>query len=64
MAAAKKPAPRRRTAKPQPRPCPDCQGNGEITEAVRVGTRKGRTTDDRQAGLCLTCWGTGEAPTT
>ncbi|MEU9920795.1 hypothetical protein AB0H51_05665 [Streptomyces griseoluteus] len=42
--------------------CPDCSGNGEITETVRVGARKGRVTDDRQAALCLTCLGTGEAP--
>ncbi|MFJ9903884.1 hypothetical protein ACIRVK_13430 [Streptomyces sp. NPDC101152] len=66
MTAARKPSTRRKTApaKPQPAKCPDCDGNGEITEVVRVGARKGRATDDRQAGLCLTCWGSGEAPTT
>ncbi|MGW5123817.1 hypothetical protein ACWEQ7_07105 [Streptomyces sp. NPDC004069] len=63
MVAAKKPAARRKTTTPEPTPCPDCAGRGEITEAVRVGARKGRLTDDQQAGLCLTCWGTGEAPT-
>ncbi|MFB7326200.1 hypothetical protein [Streptomyces sp. NPDC056190] len=63
MAAAKKPATRRKTAKPEPAPCPGCDGNGEITETVRVGARKGRPTGDQQAGLCLTCWGTGQAPT-
>ncbi|RPF33615.1 hypothetical protein [Streptomyces sp. TLI_185] len=65
MTAAKKPATRRRTApvKPEPAKCPDCDGHGEITEAVKVGARKGRLTDHRQAGLCLTCLGTGEAPT-
>jgi hypothetical protein len=57
---AKKPTTRR---KPQPTKCPDCNGTGEITETVRVGARKGRATDDRQTGLCLTCWGSGEAPT-
>ncbi|MFJ5534492.1 hypothetical protein [Streptomyces sp. NPDC093261] len=64
MASAKRPAPRRKTAPPKPEPakCPGCDGNGEITEAVRVGSRKGRITDDRQSGLCLTCWGTGLDP--
>ncbi|MFI8238359.1 hypothetical protein ACIF83_14010 [Streptomyces sp. NPDC085866] len=51
----------RRTA-PEPAPCPDCDGKGEITETVRVGARKGRATDDRQSALCLTCLGTGQAP--
>ncbi|MEW2293166.1 hypothetical protein ABZ719_10735 [Streptomyces sp. NPDC006743] len=60
MPAAKKPTARR---KPRPKPCPDCKGTGEITETVRVGARKGRATDDRQTGLCLTCWGSGEATT-
>ncbi|MFI6561872.1 hypothetical protein [Streptomyces sp. NPDC050534] len=41
--------------------CPDCDGHGEITEAVKVGTRKGRLTGDHQTGLCLTCLGTGQA---
>ncbi|GAA3051916.1 hypothetical protein [Streptomyces glomeratus] len=63
MATAKRPAARRKTAKPAPAKCPDCDGNGEITEAVRVGARKSRITDDHQTGLCLTCWGTGEALT-
>jgi DnaJ-class molecular chaperone len=61
--AAKKAPARRKTTPPKPAKCPDCDGNGEITEAVKVGTRKGRITDDHQTGLCLTCWGTGEAPT-
>ncbi|MFF7352930.1 hypothetical protein ACFZA1_09840 [Streptomyces filipinensis] len=60
MPTAKKPAARR---KPRPKQCPDCNGTGEITETVRVGARKGRATDDRQTGLCLTCWGSGEAST-
>jgi hypothetical protein len=62
VTAAKKPSTRRRTAAPKPAACPDCGGHGEITEAVKVGTRKGRITDDRQTGLCLTCLGTGDAP--
>ncbi|GGM10601.1 hypothetical protein GCM10010129_63230 [Streptomyces fumigatiscleroticus] len=53
----------RRTAKPKLPKCPDCAGKGEITETVRVGARKGRATGDKQAALCLTCWGTGDAPT-
>ncbi|GAA2290494.1 hypothetical protein GCM10010415_72700 [Streptomyces atrovirens] len=60
MPTAKKPAAGR---KPRPKKCPDCNGAGEITETVRVGARKGRATDDRQTGLCLTCWGSGEATT-
>lgn len=55
-------APRRKAAKPEPAKCPDCDGTGESTEAVRVGSRKGRATADEQAGLCLNCWGSGEAP--
>ncbi|GGN77580.1 hypothetical protein GCM10011579_059980 [Streptomyces albiflavescens] len=60
---ARKPAPRRKPAKPEPAKCPDCDGVGESTESVRVGARKHRTTADQQTGLCLTCWGSGEAPT-
>ncbi|MGV9882473.1 hypothetical protein [Streptomyces sp. NPDC003006] len=57
-------AAKRTTArKPIPPKCPDCKGKGEITETVRVGARKGRATADQQAALCLTCWGSGEAPT-
>ncbi|MFI2640150.1 hypothetical protein [Streptomyces sp. NPDC018610] len=53
----------RKKAKPVPVLCPDCDGKGETSETVRVGARKGRATDNRQAALCLTCLGTGEAPT-
>jgi DnaJ-class molecular chaperone len=52
----------RKPTKPRPVKCPDCDGNGEITQAVRVGTRNGRLTDHRQTGLCLTCLGAGEIP--
>ncbi|MDF6043441.1 hypothetical protein LRD69_15130 [Streptomyces sp. JH14] len=44
--------------------CPDCNGTGETAETVRVGSvRKSRETTDQQAALCLTCFGTGDAPT-
>ncbi|AWZ05150.1 MULTISPECIES: hypothetical protein [unclassified Streptomyces] len=53
------------TRKPAPAPCPDCNGSGETAETVRVGSRRtARETADRQAALCLTCFGTGQAPTT
>ncbi|MGW3625468.1 hypothetical protein [Streptomyces sp. NPDC000880] len=52
------------TRKPRAKKCPDCKGVGEIAETVRVGSaRKLRETRDRQAALCLTCFGTGHAPT-
>ncbi|MCX5378539.1 hypothetical protein [Streptomyces sp. NBC_00091] len=41
--------------------CETCGGKGETTETVRVGTRKGRETTDRQTALCSDCWGTGLA---
>jgi DnaJ-class molecular chaperone len=56
--ATRKPA--RRT--PAVVTCPDCDGTGETTETVRVGARKGRATDHRQAAVCLTCLGYGEQP--
>ncbi|MEU5092400.1 hypothetical protein [Streptomyces sp. NPDC021356] len=52
----------RKKVLPKPVSCPDCDGKGETSETVRVGARKGRVTDNRQAALCLTCLGTGEAP--
>ena len=64
MTTAKKTTTRRRVPKqPEPAKCPDCDGKGEITETVQVGGRKKRLTDDQQAALCMTCWGSGEAPT-
>ncbi|MGW1137901.1 hypothetical protein [Streptomyces zhihengii] len=52
------------TRKPRPKKCPDCKGAGETAETVRVGSaRKSRETTDRQAALCLTCFGSGHAPT-
>jgi DnaJ-class molecular chaperone len=50
--------------KPRARKCPDCKGAGETAESIRVGSaRKFRETTDRQAALCLTCLGSGTAPT-
>ncbi|MFE0761106.1 hypothetical protein [Streptomyces smyrnaeus] len=45
----------------KPKKCPDCKGTGETREAVRVGARKGRTTNDQQSVLCASCLGSGEA---
>ncbi|WP_328725687.1 hypothetical protein [Streptomyces sp. NBC_00259] len=46
--------------KPRAKKCPDCKGTGETAVTVRVGSaRKPRETADRQAALCLTCFGTG-----
>ncbi|WP_307028668.1 hypothetical protein [Streptomyces canus] len=62
MATARKPA-RRRTAKPEPEPvkCTPCGGTGEVSRAVRVG-RKQRVVG-QQTGMCLACFGSGEATT-
>ncbi|MBT2391415.1 hypothetical protein J7E87_18735 [Streptomyces sp. ISL-1] len=60
MTAAKRSA--RRTAKPKPTPCPDCT-TGQVSESFKVGTRSKRESSDRQEALCLTCFGTGQAPT-
>lgn len=54
----------RKASKPRIPKCPDCDGKGEIAETVRVGPRKGRATEHRQAAMCLTCFGSGDAPTT
>ncbi|MFD9820951.1 hypothetical protein [Streptomyces violascens] len=60
MAAAKKSTARRAAKKPTP--CPDCR-TGQVQESFQVGGRKKHTSADRQEALCLTCLGTGEAPT-
>ncbi|MGW6707253.1 hypothetical protein ACWGDE_20495 [Streptomyces sp. NPDC054956] len=45
--------------------CETCVGKGETAETVRVGSRRAaHETADRQTALCLTCFGTGQAPTT
>ncbi|MFE9937966.1 hypothetical protein [Streptomyces hirsutus] len=48
--------------KPTPKPCPDCR-TGQTSESFQVGGRRKRISDDRQEALCLTCLGSGEAPT-
>jgi DnaJ-class molecular chaperone len=55
-------AARKTTAKQPPAPvapCEPCKGTGEVSRTVRVG-RKQRTVG-QQAGICLACFGTGEA---
>ncbi|TJZ41446.1 hypothetical protein FCH28_37050 [Streptomyces piniterrae] len=58
--ATKKPATRKSPAK---KPCPDCKDVGQTSETFQVGGRKKRESRHKQEALCLTCWGTGEAPT-
>lgn len=59
VATRKTPAPA--AAEPEPAKCPTCKGSGEVSRTVRVGRK--RRTVGRQTGLCLTCLGSGEAPT-
>ncbi|MEV6720804.1 hypothetical protein AB0M94_07765 [Streptomyces xanthochromogenes] len=54
-------APRKKPA-PTPAKCPACR-TGQVQESFQIGGRKKHTSDDRQEALCLTCLGTGEAPT-
>ncbi|MFF0061739.1 hypothetical protein ACFYRC_09345 [Streptomyces sp. NPDC005279] len=61
MTAAKKTT-SRRPAKKQPVPCPDCGDAGQVSESFQVGGRHKRQSTDRQEALCLTCFGTGQAP--
>ncbi|MEV6651756.1 hypothetical protein [Streptomyces sp. NPDC051219] len=56
---ARKPTTARKSAKKQP--CPDCT-TGQVSEAFKVGARSKRESTDRQEALCLTCFGTGQAP--
>lgn len=44
---------------PAPRKCGPCNGTGEVARTVRVG-RKRREVGE-QAGICLACFGIGEA---
>ncbi|MGQ4382866.1 hypothetical protein [Streptomyces sp. SAS_270] len=53
--AARKPAVR----KPRAKQCPACKGTGEVAVTVRVGRK--RRLVGQQTGLCLGCFGTGEA---
>ncbi|MGW7572479.1 hypothetical protein [Streptomyces sp. NPDC054765] len=50
------------TRRKAPNKCADCDGKGETSSAVRVGTRSKKVTDHQQAALCTACWGTGDAP--
>ncbi|WP_187145375.1 hypothetical protein [Streptomyces sp. So13.3] len=52
-------AARKAAAKAAPK-CHVCKGTGEVGVAVKVG-RKQRITDDQQVGMCLTCFGSGQA---
>ncbi|GLF96735.1 hypothetical protein [Streptomyces yaizuensis] len=45
--------------KPAPPKCPACDGKGETTETVVVGSRKKQETKHLQIVACLACWGTG-----
>lgn len=50
----------RRPAKPeQPPACGVCKGTGQVAVTVRVG-RKHRVVGS-QEGMCLSCFGTGQA---
>ncbi|MFE4775259.1 hypothetical protein [Streptomyces sp. NPDC056713] len=55
MAAKKKSPPRPPAAKR----CEPCKGTGEVAVSVQVGRK--RRVVGQQNGLCLTCFGTGEA---
>ncbi|MEW2569669.1 hypothetical protein [Streptomyces sp. NPDC047070] len=48
------------SVKPSVEPCSPCGGTGEVSRTVRVG-RKQRVVG-QQAGICLNCLGSGEAP--
>ncbi|MFF3000890.1 hypothetical protein ACFVTC_41100 [Streptomyces sp. NPDC057950] len=54
--ASKKPPPPPAPVTPK---CGPCGGTGEVPAAVRVG--RNRRTVGQQAGICLACFGTGEA---
>ncbi|WP_381796241.1 hypothetical protein [Streptomyces niveus] len=53
------PRPANKTAPAKPPPCEPCKGSGQVAVTVRVG-RKHRPVG-QQDGICLTCFGTGEA---
>ncbi|MGW7612290.1 hypothetical protein ACWGKW_34555 [Streptomyces sp. NPDC054766] len=44
---------------PVPPKCGPCNGTGEVARTIRVGRK--RRTVGQQAGICLACFGTGEA---
>ena len=47
------------TRNPAPKPCDPCKGTGEVSRTVRVGRK--RRDVGQQTGICLACFGTGEA---
>ncbi|MFH9226542.1 hypothetical protein [Streptomyces lydicus] len=53
-----------RKTSPKPKPCADCKNAGQTSEIFQVGGRTKHDSADKQEALCLTCWGTGEAPAT
>ncbi|MEU1569003.1 hypothetical protein ABZ504_53585 [Streptomyces mirabilis] len=58
--ATKKTPPRPASA-PVPPKCGPCDGTGEVPVTVHVGRK--RRAVGQQAGICLACFGTGEATT-
>ncbi|MEU7381579.1 hypothetical protein AB0A91_16560 [Streptomyces sp. NPDC042207] len=56
----RKTSPHGKATVPEPAKCPVCHGTGEVSRTVRVG-RKRRAVGE-QAGLCLNCLGSGNAP--
>ncbi|MFE0376426.1 hypothetical protein ACFW1M_12730 [Streptomyces inhibens] len=58
--ATKKPAARKTATKKR---CPDCKDAGQTSESFQVGVRRKHDSPHKQEALCLTCWGTREAPT-
>jgi len=56
---ARKAAPE--AAAPDPAPCEVCKGTGQVAVTVRVGRRHRLV--GQQEGMCLSCFGSGEAPT-
>lgn len=57
--AARKTTARRKAPVPEAVKCGPCNGTGEVPRAVRVG-RKQRVVG-QQSGICLACFGSGEA---
>ncbi|GAX50183.1 hypothetical protein [Streptomyces olivochromogenes] len=61
MATKKTPPRPAPTATPAPPKCGPCDGTGEVATTVHVGRK--RRAVGKQAGICLACFGTGEATT-
>ncbi|MFF6808368.1 hypothetical protein ACFZAG_00495 [Streptomyces sp. NPDC012403] len=45
---------------PPAKPCPACEGTGEVSRSVHVGRK--RRVAGQQTGICLSCLGAGEIP--